>query len=254
MEAKLRTYLAETFGTFVVVAVAAGAVCSAYLEPEAAPGSPPFYTAGGLTVAAALAEGFALAVAVTFTSYLSPGCCNPAVTLALFITRKLDLRPTLALIAAQLSGSVLAGLLLRSLYSNDVLARSALGAPHLGAIPGADAPTFAAVGVGILLEALFAFVVTMAAFATLIDRRAPRVGGLGLGLAQTAVVLFGFRLTGGSANPARWFGPTLWRLSLDMPQVTRPLAGQTVYWAGPVIGAMAAAVLYVSVILPPERK
>src|SRR5262249_25740927 len=151
----------------------------------------------------------------TFTSYLSPGCCNPAVTLALFFTKKLDLRPTISLIAAQLSGSVLAGLLLRGLYSDAVLARSGLGAPHLGAV-GADGPTYSAVGLGILLEAVFAFVVTLAAFATLIDRRAPRIGGLGLGMAQTAVVLFGFRLTGGSANPARWFGPTLWRLSVDM--------------------------------------
>src|SRR3954453_322388 len=77
MDVKLRTYLAETFGTFVLVAVAAGAVCSAYL-PES-PDAPRFYTAGGITVAAALAEGFALAVAVSFTSSLSPGCCNPAI-------------------------------------------------------------------------------------------------------------------------------------------------------------------------------
>jgi aquaporin TIP len=252
MDVKLRTYLAETFGTFVLVVVAAGAICSAYL-PEPSPDAPRFYNVSGLTVAAALAYGFALAVAVSFTSYLSPGCCNPAITLALFITRKLDLRPAVGLILSQLTGSFLAGLLVRGLYANEVLAKASMGAPHLGAI-AADGPTMSTIGVGILLEALFAFVVTLAAFATLIDKRAPRLGGVGLGMAQTAVVLFGHHLTGGSANPARWFGPAMWRLSLDVPQATRPMAGHAVYWAGPILGAMAAAVLYVTVILPPERK
>jgi glycerol uptake facilitator-like aquaporin len=246
MDVKLRTYLGETFGTFVLVVVAAGAVCSAYL-PE-----PPsrFYTVNGLTLTAALADGFALAVAVSFTSYLSPGCCNPAITLALFITRKLDLRPTVGLLVAQLSGSLLAGFLIRGLYANEVLANASMGAPHLGAI----SDSLGGITVGVLLEALFTFVVTMAAFATLIDKRAPRVGGLGVGMAQVAVVLFGYHLTGGSANPARWFGPTIWRLSPGLPQAPSPLAGHAVYWAGPILGAMAAAVLYVTVILPPERK
>src|SRR3954452_17945268 len=166
MDVKLRTYLAETFGTFVLVAVGAGAVCSAYLPEQAAR----FYSFHGLTLTAALADGFALAVAVSFTSYLSPGCCNPAITLALFVTRKLDLRPTLGLLLAQLTGSVLAGFLLRGLYVNDVLASARMGAPHLGAI----SDSLGGISLGILLEAPFAFVVTTAAFATLIDKRAPR--------------------------------------------------------------------------------
>src|SRR5262249_59800889 len=111
MDVKLPSFLAETFGPFVVVVVAAGAVCSAFL-PEPDPGTVRLYNVSWLSVAAALSEGFALAVAVSFTSYLSPGCCNPAITLALFITRKLDLRPTLTLIGAQLTGSVMAGLLI----------------------------------------------------------------------------------------------------------------------------------------------
>jgi aquaporin TIP len=252
MDTRVRMYLAELFGTFVLVVVAAGAVCSAYL-PETAQ-SPRYYSVGGVTVAAALADGFALAVAVSFTSYLSPGCCNPAVTLALFITRKLDRGPTIGLILMQLLGSFLAGLAIRSLYSDVVLVDARMGAPHLRALADAGNVTLASIGVGILLEALFTFVVTMAAFATLIDKRAPRLGGLGIGMAQVAVVLFGFHLTGGSANPARWFGPAMWQLSVGPLGAMRPLSGHAVYWAGPIIGAMAAAVLYVAVILPPERK
>src|SRR5262249_40159061 len=155
-----------------------------------------YYSAGGITVAAALADGFALAVAVSFTSYVSPGCCNPAITLALFVMRKLDRGPMLGLIFMQLLGSFLAGMALRGLYGGAGLAEARLGTPHLRAVLlSGGHVTLAALALGVLLEALCTFVVTLAAFATLIDRRAPRLGGVGLGLAQVAVVLFGFHLT-----------------------------------------------------------
>jgi glycerol uptake facilitator-like aquaporin len=76
-------------------------------------------------------------------------------------------------------------------------------------------------------------------------------------MAQVAVVLFGFHLTGAAANPARWFGPAVWQMSIlaNLPaNVDRPLGDHVVYWVGPVLGALAAAVLYVLLILPPEKK
>jgi glycerol uptake facilitator-like aquaporin len=249
MDLKLRMYLGELFGTFIVVLVGAGTVCGAYLPRTA------YEAVGGVPLAAALSYGFALAVAVSFTSYLSPGCCNPAITLALFVMRKLDRGPTLALMAVQLLGSFLAGLALRSLFSEGALARASLGCPHLTrALRPDDLITLGGLATGVVLEALFSFVVTIAAFATLIDRRAPRLGGLGLGMGQVAVTLFGYNLTGGSANPARWFGPAMWQLSVEGLGTDRPLGDHVVYWVGPILGALAASVLYVGLILPPEKK
>jgi glycerol uptake facilitator-like aquaporin len=249
MDVKLRMYLAELFGTFVVVLIGAGAVCSTFqVDPRY------YYAIGGIIVAAALAYGFALAVAVSFTSYLSPGCCNPAITLALFVMRKLERGPTLGLIGMQLLGSFLAGLALRSLFSETVLADAHMGTPHLRSVLSDGAVTLGGLAIGVVVEMLCTFVVTLAAFANLIDRRAPRLGGIGVGLAQVAVVLFAFHLTGGAANPARWFGPALWQLSLGSLAGTRPLADHAVYWLGPIVGALAAAVLYVWLILPPEKK
>ena len=250
MDSRLRMYLTELFGTFVLVVVGAGALCAAFLPEQRA-----YYSVGGITLAAALADGFALAVAVSFTSYLSPGCCNPAITLALFVMRKLDRGPMLGLIFMQLLGSFLAGLTLRSLFAETVLIDARMGSPHLKALLSASgAVTLPGLATGVFLEALFTFVVTLAAFATLIDRRAPRMGAVGLGMAQVAVVLFGFHLTGGAANPARWFGPAVWQLSLSSLQVNRPLGDHVVYWVGPTLGALAAAVLYVLLILPAEKK
>jgi glycerol uptake facilitator-like aquaporin len=129
-----------------------------------------------------------------------------------------------------------------------------MGTPHLKALLADGRITLSGLVSGVLLEALFTFIVTLAAFATLIDKRAPRLGGFGMGLAQVAVVLFGFHLTGGAANPARWFGPAMWQLSLGSLGTARPLGDHVVYWVGPILGALGAAVLYVLLILPPEKK
>ena len=51
---------------------------------------------------------------------------------------------------------------------------------------------------------------------------------------------FGFYLTGGSANPARWLGPWVWETLL--PKGMR-WDDHMVYWAGPALGSMAGAVV-----------
>ncbi len=251
MDTRLRMYLAELFGTFMVVLIGAGSICASYLPVS----DPRYYSVGGITLAAALAYGIALAVAVTASFHLSPGCCNPAITLALFVNRRLDFGRMFTLIVMQLLGSFLAGLTLRGLFADNLLVESRMGSPHLRALLGPhDTVTLGALAAGAGVELMLTFFVTLAAFVTLFDRRAPKLGGYGLGLAQIAAVLFGFHLTGGSANPAMWFGPALWQLSLSMPQATNPLGDHVVYWLGPILGALAASIFYTVVIMPEERK
>jgi glycerol uptake facilitator-like aquaporin len=52
-------------------------------------------------------------------------------------------------------------------------------------------------------------------------------------------------LTGASMNPARSLGPAV---------ASGVLAGQVVYWVGPILGAVAAAMLWEFGILSVERK
>src|SRR4051812_2183009 len=100
MDEKVRSYLVELLGTFVLVLFGAGAVCAYYLprgsfyQPEVA----------GI----ALAEGFALAVMLSATFHVSRGCLNPALTLMLWVFKRLDGKRTVGLILAQLLGAVLA--------------------------------------------------------------------------------------------------------------------------------------------------
>jgi glycerol uptake facilitator-like aquaporin len=247
MDTRLRMYLAELFGTFLFVLIAAGALCATWLPASQSRSG----SEAAITLIAALSEGFALAIAVSATCFLSIGCCNPAITLALFVMRKLDTGRAFLLIAVQLLGSFLAGLALRGLFSDSLLAEARMGSPHLKALYNSD-NLLGSLAAGVGVEFLFTFFLTIAAFVTLIDRRAPRMGGFGLGVAQVAIVLFGFHLTGGAANPARWFGPAIWQLSL--PGVVRPLSDHTVYWVGPIFGALAGSVFYTLVLMPEEKK
>jgi aquaporin Z len=246
MDARLRMYLAELAGTFILVLVGAGTVCAERLTTV------PALDVTGI----ALAEGFALAVALTVTFYISTGCLNPAITLMQWVFRRLENRQAVGLIGAQLLGAALAGLVLRLTFNDSVLAEAHLGAPYLKPsgwlIDGRM--TVGGLVAGTALELFFAFLVTLAVFASLFDPRAPRVGGILVGLAQAAAILLGFRLTGGAANPARWFGPAVWQPTLhdslrDGPAMSYAL----IYIGGPVLGAIAAAFLYQALIRPPEK-
>jgi aquaporin Z len=246
MDSRLRTYLAEMAGTFLVVLVGAGTICADHLGP------PP----GPHVTAMALAEGFTFAVALTFAFYVSPGCLNPAVTVMQWVFRRLETRRAFALVAAQLVGATVAGLVLRVSFADRVLVEARLGAPYL---KGSLLPEGSLNQVGMLIsgtgvELLAAALITLAAMATLFDPRAPRLGGVVVGLAQAAGILFGYHLSGGVGNPARWFGPFLWLRTLEAAAPAQPLAEALIYCGGPVLGALAAAFFYHAVILPPARR
>ncbi len=246
MDLKLRMYLAELVGTFILVLVGAGTLCAEWLTT--APG-------GEIDVTgAALAEGFALAVVLTVTILLSTGCLNPAITLMQWVFRKLETRPAAALIGMQLLGAALAGLVLRLAFHDKILGDAHLGTPHLKPSVAPDGQmSVVALATGTGWELFFGFLVTLAVFGSLFDPRRPRVGGILVGLAQAAVVLFGFRLTGGAANPARWFGPAVWEATLTNSLHTPRLGDALIYAGGPILGALAAAFLYEALVQPPEK-
>jgi MIP family channel proteins len=246
MQNPIRLYTTELLGTFCLVVLTSGTVCAAYLPLESMR-SPP-----DLLWAVALADGCALAVLLTLTVGISEGCLNPAITLMLWVCRRLDGWQTAFLILAQLAGSLLAGLALRLVFPEPALVRGRLGTPHLGnyLLGNDDAFGWTALFTGIGVEAFLTFVLTLVIFYTLLDRRTARLGGLFAGLAQVVVTLAAYNLTGGAANPARWFGPALWQLSLQPLKTGGPFADHTVYWVGPIVGALLAGLLYTTIISP----
>jgi len=231
----IRGYLVEAIGTFLVVLFGAGTVCTTYLTS--------YQTVGGATLAVALAEGLLLAGVLSWSTLLSPGCCNPAIALSLWLTGKQGFAVVVRLLLVQAIGAILAGLVVRFLFVDAVLLDARLGTPHLKAILGREGVvTLASLTTGFLLEMLFSAVLTLLALTTLLQPRRVQLGGLLVGLTQVAIILFGFHLTGGSANPARWLGPVVWQGSVS--GLDTPFADHVVYWGGPAFGAMIASIIY----------
>lgn len=215
-----RKLVAEVVGTFALVFIGAGAVIAT----------------GQDVVAVALAYGLAMALLVSALGHVSGGYFNPALTLGLWVTRRMETADTVAYIIAQLVGAVAGALALVVLLPETMRENASLGAPSLTGV------TFAQ---GIGIEIILTVFLMLAVFGTAIDKRGPSVGGFGIGLVLTMGTFAAWRFTGATMNPARAFGPALVDSSWD---------DHLVYWIGPVVGAIGAALLYHYVFADDEAR
>jgi MIP family channel proteins len=209
--------IAEAIGTFLFFFVGAGAVVLAAHAGANGPG----------LVGIALAHGLALAVMVSAFGAISGGHFNPAVTVAVRLAGRIEWTHAAAYVVAQLVGAAAAGYLLLAVMPAGAATQSLLGTPTLDPAISVTA--------GIAIEAVLTMLLVLTVFGTAVDARAPRLGGMAIGLAVAADILMGGPLTGAAMNPARWFGPALASGHWD---------NWYVWWVGPLIGAIVAAVIY----------
>jgi len=208
--------VAEAVGTFLFFFVGAGAVVLT-ADASISPG----------LVGVALAHGLALAVLVSAFGAISGAHFNPAVTVAARLAGKIEWSHAVMYVVAQLIGALAAGFLLRAVLPEALWSATNIGTPALGSGIG--------IWAGIAIEAVLTLLLVLAVFGTAIDARAPKIGGLAIGLAVAADIFMGGPLTGAAMNPARWFGPAV---------ASGAYADWYVWWVGPLIGAIVAAVLY----------
>jgi aquaporin Z len=97
--------------------------------------------------------------------------------------------------------------------------------------PGAGVNISAALVTEIVLTFFLVFVV----FGTAVDPRAPKCGGLFIGLTVALDILMGGPISGAAMNPARYLGPAL---------LGGGLANAWVYFIGPALGGILAALIY----------
>jgi aquaporin Z len=215
MRDPLRHFTAEFIGTFALVFVGSGALILASVPDNHI----------GL-VEVALAHGLILSIMVTATMRIS-GHLNPAVTFGFLVTKRIE--PVMAglYIVAQLLGAILAAYALKWLVP-----AAMFDAAHGG---GQSIALAVSSGQAYVLEGIATFFLVFAVFGTAVDPRAPQVGGWAIGLTVAADILAIGPLTGASMNPARSFGPAV---------ATGIFEGQVIYWVGPILGGIAAALIY----------
>jgi aquaporin TIP len=222
MPSLFRRSLAEALGTFGLVFIGTGAVITKYF-PDANYG----------VLGVAVAHALVLSVMITATMSISGGHLNPAVTLGLLAARRTTASTAGAYIVAQLVGAVLASLLIRTIYPVAVWRAASLGTPSIvGSITLSQA---------LIVETVLTFFLVSAVFGTCVNPDAPKVGGFGVGLMLLFDIIVGGPLTGAAMNPARAFGPAL---------VSGQWVGHLVYWVGPIVGGLLAALFWEHLLLP----
>jgi MIP family channel proteins len=213
---------AEFLGTFALIFFSVGAVCAdQYLRSA---GQPAFGVLG-----VAIASGLTYAIMVSAVGHISGGHLNPAVTVGFWVTRRLNTLQALFYWIAQLLGAVAATYVLIAIAPDTVWSSAGRGIMLLAS----DFTRLHAM----LLESVMTFFLVFVVFATFVDARGAlsKMSAFAVGLTVTVGVLFGGPFTGAAMNPARAFGPAL---------AARYWANHGVYWVGPLLGGVLAAVIY----------
>jgi glycerol uptake facilitator protein len=213
-------YIAEFIGTFVLVLAITLSV-TLFVNSQGT---------GSDWVVVGLVHFLVLFVLVQTLGSISGAHLNPAVTVSLAVLRKIRPNDAVVYILLQLAGAVAGALVTKFLLIDSLAEQQNVGAPALNhSLLGS---TFG----GLIAEGLGTFVLVWTVVAVAVNPRAARdwaglaIGGV-LGL---QVMIFG-PLTGGSVNPARWFGPSL---------VATEWTDWWLYIIGPLGGGVLAAVLY----------
>ena len=237
-ERGLAAYIAELIGTLLLVFFITSVVVLFVATGNQAQFGSDFAVVG-------LVHAFLLFGLIMMFGIVSGGHFNPAITLAAAVIRRIDPLDALVYILAQLSGAVLGALLTKALLLDEGRATH-YGAASVSSLLSGNVA-------GAVVEAMGTFVLVLVVLTAVYSQKsvkewAPLAIGTTLGFA----VMVAGPLTGGSLNPARWFGPAL---------VSNFWGGTWPYLVGPVVGSLLAALVFRFVIEgagpaptePPER-
>jgi MIP family channel proteins len=197
-------------------------------------------------IAVALAHGLILSVMVSAAMPTSGGHLNPAVTIGFLLTGKIKPVAAVSYVVIQLLAGVVAALAVYVIF----------GGGEAGAIVVHDGTPDVAknvsAGTAMLCEIVATFFLVFVIWGSAADPRARNVGGFAIGLTIAADILAVGPITGASMNPQRSFGPTL--IGALAPGGSGLWAHHWIYWVGPIVGAVVAAVVYNAVLWPSDRE
>lgn len=228
-----RRLAAELVGTALLVVFGAGSFVAALDVGHGAL----TYPAIGII---SLSFAFIIAAAVYAFGDVSGCHINPAVTIALVCVKRFPLKEMVPYVLVQYCGALIGGLFIIAIYGTQAVHDNVTGGTMVG-------HGFTS-GQAVTAEGLGTFFVMLTIMVLAVDRRAPRGwAGLMIGLAVGGEIMVIGPISDGSVNPARTFGPYA---------VTAIFGGSTpwhelwIYWVGPVVGAVVAALCYELVIRP----
>jgi aquaporin Z len=180
---KTQKYLAEALGTFALVGIGSFAILSS--------------TGTGRLDVVSIALGFGLALLVGLYAFgeVSGGHYNPAVSLGLFLDRRLPLNDMFAYWIAQVVGAIAASLVVLIAFNDDAVAATTT---H-------SADNWAGIVVETTMSALFVAVILQSTK----SERSRGTALVAIPLTLLAIHVAIIPISGSSVNPARSLGPAL---------------------------------------------
>lgn len=212
-----RRLFAEALGTFLLVLVAAGGGL--------------LHAKGQISLSAATVAPALMVMAIILSMGAVSGAhLNPIVTVAFALRGDFPWHRIPGYVVGQLIGATLACLFLAEVFGN---------VEHLGAtLPGAGYTSWQAFLMEIALTGGLVSVILGTASEA---QNVGLFGAIGVGGYIALAGLWAAPVSGTSMNPARSFGPAV---------VSGIFEAQSIYWVGPILGSIAAALLYDKLFLP----
>ncbi len=210
-------YVAEFIGTFALIFIGAGAlaITGNNLDGHS-------YGLENL-LGVALAHGFVVIAFVYAYGHISGTHINPAVTLGFLVAGEIRLVTAIGYWIVQFSGGIAGALVLKGLLPIDGDLGVTILAENVSVIQG------------LVVEIILTFFLVTTIFNTAVSGKAGNFAGIAIGLSLIACILMGGPLTRASFNPARTLGPAI---------AANNYADLWLYFVGPCVGAVLAALLY----------
>ena len=218
-------FLAELLGTAFLVFVGAGAATATG-----------FYGDKGVVTLLIVGLAFAIAIAIMIyaVGHISGCHINPAVTIAMALTKRISWKDAGAYLLAQLVGCLVGGLVIALAYGTTVATKGGYGANDFSASVGFVVATS--------VEAIGTFFLLFVIMGTAVDGRAPAGwAGLMIGLTVGCQIMAFGPISGASLNPARSIGPAVIQFLFGGKYDFTHLIP---YIIGPIIGGILGVVVY----------
>lgn len=210
----MKKFFAELLGTFILVFLGTGAAV----------------LGGGADdvigfAAIGLAFGLTIVVAAYSIGVVSGAHLNPAVSIAMFVNKRMDAKDLLTYICGQVLGAFLATITLLSITGNSAA---------LGQNVVADGHSLLA---GFVVETILTFVFVLVILTVTSSKKGnASLAGLVIGLTLTLIHFVGIPVTGMSANPARSLAPAIFTGGAALSQIW-------IFIFAPILGAILAALV-----------
>jgi aquaporin Z len=208
-----RQFLAEFYGTFILVFIGTGSIT---------------FGLGNNLLGVALAFGAGAMIAIYTLGHISGAHLNPAVTLAMWLDKRLLLKDVFVYISAQLLGALFASLSLLLAYDTPLY--QGLGAS------GVD-PLQIPLWVALVFEIFLTFILVYMVLAVSQRKALQPFMGLIVMFTLVALILIGGPISSASLNPARSIAPALLEGGEALDQLW-------VFILGPIIGSVLAVSFY----------